>query len=118
MIWFFLVVISCLIIVLVVKDAKENKTTNNQTFYCPSSTTQKISSIDRSALLTNSLLVLEAVEKHNGATAQEIADITGLDIKQVNGIVTSAFQRKGYMARSEEYDPRTGMTVKRIYITQ
>ena len=32
-------------------------------------------------------------------TAADIAEATGLETKQVNGIVTSAFQRKGLMER-------------------
>lgn len=32
-------------------------------------------------------------------TAADIAEATGLEVKQVNGIVTSAFQRKGWMER-------------------
>ena len=52
-------------------------------------------------LKPNSKLVYEYV-KANGEgniTAADIAEGTKLDVKQVNGIVTSAFQRKGLMER-------------------
>ena len=53
------------------------------------------------ALKENSRKVLEYVSAHDGEnmTAADIAEGTGLDTKQVNGIVTSAFQRKGLMER-------------------
>ena len=52
-------------------------------------------------LKENSLKVLNYVKEHDGEnmTAADIAEGTGLDTKQVNGIVTSAFQRKGLMER-------------------
>ena len=52
-------------------------------------------------LKPNSKLVYEYV-KANGAnniTANDIAEATGLPVRSVNGIVTSAFQRKGLMER-------------------
>ena len=52
-------------------------------------------------LKPNSKLVYDYV-KANGAskiTAADIAEGTGLEVRQVNGIVTSAFQRKGLMER-------------------
>ena len=52
-------------------------------------------------LKPNSKLVYEYV-KENGAsniTAADIAEGTGLEVRSVNGIVTSAFQRKGLMER-------------------
>ena len=47
------------------------------------------------ALKENSKLVFNFVKDHDGQdfTAQDIADATGLSVKTVNGIVTSAFQR-------------------------
>ena len=52
-------------------------------------------------LKENSLKVLNYVREHDGEkfTAADIADGTGLAVKSVNGIVTSAFQRKGLMER-------------------
>jgi len=46
-------------------------------------------------LKENSRLVYDFVKNHDGEdfTAQDIADATGLGVKTVNGIVTSAFQR-------------------------
>lgn len=43
----------------------------------------------------NSVLVYNFAKEHDGEqfTAQDIADGTGLGVKSVNGIVTSAFQR-------------------------
>ena len=52
-------------------------------------------------LKPNSKLVYDYV-KANGAndiTAADIAEGTGLPVRSVNGIVTSAFQRKGLMER-------------------
>ena len=52
-------------------------------------------------LKPNSRLVYDFV-KANGSkniTANDIAEGTGLPVRSVNGIVTSAFQRKGLMER-------------------
>jgi len=51
----------------------------------------------------NSILVYNFVKENEGKnfTAADIAEGTGLDVKQVNGIVTSAFAKKGYMVREE-----------------
>lgn len=53
------------------------------------------------ALKENSKLVWHFCMDHDGEdfTAADIAEATGLEVKQVNGIVTSAFQRKGWMER-------------------
>ena len=47
------------------------------------------------ALKDNSRLVYNFMVEHDGEdfTAQDIADATGLSVRSVNGIVTSAFQR-------------------------
>ena len=47
------------------------------------------------ALKENSKIVFNFVKAHDGEdfTAQDIADATGLSVRAVNGIVTSAFQR-------------------------
>lgn len=52
-------------------------------------------------LKPNSKLVFDYVKAHDGENfvAADIAEATGLEVKQVNGIVTSAFQRKGLMER-------------------
>ena len=52
-------------------------------------------------LKPNSKLVYDYVKANGGSniTAADIAEGTGLEVRQVNGIVTSAFQRKGLMER-------------------
>ena len=52
-------------------------------------------------LKENSKKVLEFVKANDGKdiTAADIAAGTGLEVRSVNGIVTSAFQRKGLMER-------------------
>lgn len=53
------------------------------------------------ALKPNSLAVFNFVRDNDGEdfTAADIAEALGLEVKQVNGIVTSAFQKKGLMER-------------------
>lgn len=73
-------------------------------------------------LKENSRIVFDYVLAHNGEdfTAQDIADATGLGVKSVNGIVTSAFQRKGLMERipaEVELSDGTHKTVKYIKLT-
>lgn len=82
-------------------------------------------------LKENSKKVYDFVKAHDGEdfTAQDIADATGLGVKTVNGIVTSAFQRykdadKNYvplMVRipAEIEDPKTGLhkAIKFIQLT-
>jgi hypothetical protein len=73
-------------------------------------------------LKPNSKLVYDYV-KANGAsniTAADIAEGTGLNTRQVNGIVTSAFQRKGLMERiaaEVELEDGSHKTVKFIKLT-
>ena len=52
-------------------------------------------------LKENSQKVLDYVRAHGdeNITAADIAEGTGLNVRSVNGIVTSAFQRKGLMER-------------------
>ena len=82
-------------------------------------------------LKENSRLVYDFVKDHDGQdfTAQDIADATGLGVRTVNGIVTSAFQRYKdadkneipLMVRvpAEIEDPATGLhkAVKFIQLT-
>ena len=82
-------------------------------------------------LKDNSKLVFNFVKQHDGEdfTAQDIADATGLSVRSVNGIVTSAFQRHKdadknevpLMVRvpAEIEDPETGLhkPVKFIQLT-
>lgn len=74
------------------------------------------------ALKENSRKVFDYVKSMEGhdITAQDIADATGLTTKQVNGSVTSAFQRKGLMQRTPanvKLEDGTIKTVKFISLT-
>ena len=56
------------------------------------------------ALSENSITVFNYVKEMQGKkdiTAQDIADATGIGVKQVNGIVTAAFCNKKLMQRVE-----------------
>lgn len=82
-------------------------------------------------LKENSRLVYDYVKANDGKnfTAQDIADETGLSVRSVNGIVTSAFQRHKdadknevpLMVRvpAEIEDPETGLhkAIKFIQLT-
>ena len=75
------------------------------------------------ALKENSRKVLDYVRSMRGQniTAADIAEATGLSTKQVNGIVTSAFQRKGLMERKPaeiELEDGTHRAVKFISETE
>lgn len=74
------------------------------------------------ALKENSKKIYYYVKEHEAEniTAQDIAEGTGLGVKQVNGSVTSAFQRKNLMERIEaeiEQEDGTHKTVKFIKLT-
>lgn len=73
-------------------------------------------------LKENSKKVLEFVKANDGKdiTAADIAEGTGLEVRSVNGIVTSAFQRKGLMARVPaeiELEDKSHKSVKFIVLT-
>jgi hypothetical protein len=75
------------------------------------------------ALKENSRKVFDYVKEANGAniTAADIAEGTGLETRSVNGIVTSAFQRKGLMERVPaeiELEDGTHRAVKFIKLTE
>lgn len=75
------------------------------------------------ALKENSRKVFDYVKSVNGAdiTAADIAEATGLEIKSVNGIITSAFQRKGIMERIPaeiQLEDGTHKTIKLIRFTE
>lgn len=55
------------------------------------------------ALKPNSIAVFNYVRDNDGSdfTAADIAEALNLEVKSVNGIVTSAFQKKGLMIREE-----------------
>lgn len=74
-------------------------------------------------LKENSRKVFDYVKSVNGEniTAVDIATATGLEVRQVNGIVTSAFQRKGLMERIPaeiELEDGTHKPVKFIKLTE
>lgn len=74
-------------------------------------------------LKENSRKVFDYVKSVNGEniTADDIATATGLEVRQVNGIVTSAFQRKGLMERIPaeiELEDGTHKPVKFIKLTE
>lgn len=74
-------------------------------------------------LKENSRKVFDYVKSVNGEniTAADIAIATGLEVRQVNGIVTSAFQRKGLMERIPaeiELEDGTHKPVKFIKLTE
>ena len=74
------------------------------------------------AMKPNSLAVFNYVKENDGEnfTAADIAEALGLEVKQVNGIVTSAFQKKGLMERvpaEVELEDGTHKAVKFIRLT-
>lgn len=74
------------------------------------------------ALKENSRKVFDYVLAHDGEnmTAADIAEGTGIGIQSVNGIVTSAFQRKKLMERKPaeiELEDGTHKPVKFIRLT-
>lgn len=74
------------------------------------------------ALKPNSLTVFNYVKEHDGEnfTAADIAAATGLEKKSVDGIVTSAFQKKGLMERipaEVQLEDGTHKPVKLIRLT-
>lgn len=75
------------------------------------------------ALKENSRKIFDYVKSMDGEniTANDIADATGLTVKQVNGSVTSAFQKKGLMERVPaeiELPDKTHRAVKFIQLTE
>ena len=75
------------------------------------------------ALKENSRKVLDYVKANDGTnmTAADIAAGTGIEVKQVNGIVTSAFQKKGLMKRTPaeiQLEDGTHKAVKFISLTE
>lgn len=75
------------------------------------------------AVSANSKKVYEYVKKMDGEniTANDIAAATGLEVRSVNGIVTSAFQRKGLMQRTPaeiQLEDGTHKAVKFISLTE
>lgn len=55
------------------------------------------------AMKPNTLAVWQFINENDGTdfTATDIAEALGLEVKQVNGIITSAFQKKKLTIREE-----------------
>lgn len=73
-------------------------------------------------LKENSRKVFDYVKANDGKnmTAADIAEATGLKVRSVNGIVTSAFQKKGLMERTPaeiELEDGTHKAIKFISLT-
>ena len=73
-------------------------------------------------LKENSRKVFDYVKANDGKnmTAADIAEATGLKVRSVNGIVTSAFQKKGLMERTPaeiELEDGTHKAIKLISLT-
>ena len=74
------------------------------------------------AMKENNLKVFNYVKEHGdeNITASDIAAGTGLEVRSINGIVTSAFQKKGLMERipaEVENEDGTHKAVKFIKLT-
>ena len=74
-------------------------------------------------LKENSKIVFNYVKENEGKniTAADIDEATGLEVRSVNGIVTSAFQRKGLMERipaEVELEDGSHKSVKFIRLTE
>ena len=74
------------------------------------------------AMKPNSLLVLNYLKENHGAdlTAADVADALGLEKRQVDGIFTSALQRKGFGVREEaeiQLDDGSHQKVKFLRLT-
>lgn len=74
------------------------------------------------AMSENSKIVLAYLKENKGVdlTAADVADATGLTKKQVDGIFTSALQRKGYGVRIPaeiELEDGTHKAVKFLQLT-
>lgn len=75
------------------------------------------------AIKANSLLVLNYLKENNGVdlTAADVADALGLEKRQVDGIFTSALQRKGYGVRVPveiKLDDGTHKQIKLLRLTE
>ena len=75
------------------------------------------------AMKPNSAAVLNYLKDHNGEklTAADVAEALGLEKKTVDGIFTSAIQRKGFGVRTEaevELADKTHAKVKFLSLTE
>lgn len=74
------------------------------------------------AIKANTKLVIDFLQKMNGEnlTAADVAEAVGLEKRQVDGIFTSAIQRKGYGVRipaEVELDDGSHKAIKLLRLT-
>lgn len=74
------------------------------------------------AMSTNSKMVFEFLKENNGVdlTAADVAEVLSLEKRQIDGIFTSAIQRKGYGVRVPgeiELEDGTHKAVKWLHLT-
>ena len=74
------------------------------------------------AMSTNSKMVFEFLKENNGVdlTAADVAEALSLEKRQIDGIFTSAIQRKGYGVRVPgeiELEDGTHKAVKWLHLT-
>ena len=74
------------------------------------------------AMSTNSKMVFEFLKENNGVdlTAADVAEALSLEKRQIDGIFTSAIQRKGYGKRVPgeiELEDGTHKAVKWLHLT-
>ena len=74
------------------------------------------------AMSTNSKMVFEFLKENNGVdlTAADVAEALSLEKRQIDGIFTSAIQRKGYGVRVRgeiELEDGTHKAVKWLHLT-
>ena len=74
------------------------------------------------AMSTNSKIVFEFLKENNGVdlTAADVAEALSLEKRQIDGIFTSAIQRKGYGVRVPgeiELEDGTHKAVKWLHLT-
>ena len=74
------------------------------------------------AMSTNSKMVIEFVKENNNVdlTAADVAEALSLEKRQIDGIFTSAIQRKGYGVRVPgeiELEDGTHKAVKWLHLT-
>ena len=74
------------------------------------------------AMSTNSKMVFEFLKENNGVdlTAADVAEALSLEKRQIDGIFTSAIQRKGYGIRVPgeiELEDGTHKAVKWLHLT-
>lgn len=72
---------------------------------------------------TNTIKVIDFLKAHNGEllTSADVAEALGLEKKSVDGIFTSAIQRKGLGVRTEgevELEDKTHKRVKFLSLTE